>query len=155
MKKLQFIFLITTFSLSFVVGFSQNNNGPKKHGMDEEKIKAEKVAYITEKVDLTVKEAQVFWPLYNEFNDKISELFQEERQLYRTTKKNHEALSDEELTINVDRMVAINKEKAILEAEYHKKYKEVLPIKKVSLLYQADKEFRKHLLHKYKGPIEE
>ena len=39
------------------------NSFAQKH--DKEKIKALKVAHITEQLDLTAKEAQAFWPVYN------------------------------------------------------------------------------------------
>ena len=41
---------------------------------NKEKVKALKVAHITEQLDLTAKEAQAFWPVYNtneEANDKL------------------------------------------------------------------------------------
>ncbi|PLX08833.1 MAG: hypothetical protein C0596_05935 [Marinilabiliales bacterium] len=157
MKTIRLISIGITLSLisAFAFGQGRGQNGHGQQRFDDEKINAEKVAFITKTVDLTVKEAQVFWPIYNEHNDKMNALFQEEHKLYRDIKMNFDELTDAELTEKVDRMVEINKEKAELEVEYNEMYKEVLPIKKVALLYQADKEFRKHLLHKYKAPPEE
>lgn len=155
MKTIKLFALGFTLSLISITAFGQGKNGPRHKGFDDEKIYAEKVAFITEKLDLSVKEAQVFWPIYNEFNDKMNELFKEEHTLFRETKQNFEKLTDAEVTTKIDRLIEINDEKAALTTEYHSKYKEVLPIKKVALLYQADKEFRKHLLHKYKTPPEE
>ena len=40
----------------------------------KEKIEAMKVAFITQKLDLSSKEAQVFWPLYNDYQDKLQAL---------------------------------------------------------------------------------
>ncbi len=152
MNKIKIISLTLLFSAITILSFGQHQKGHKQ--LDDEKIKAEKVGYITDELDLTVKEAQVFWPLYNEFDAKITELFKEERKLFREMKKNIETLSDDDLISKTDRLIMINKEKSDLEVEYHEKYKEVLPAKKVALLYKAEKEFRKHLMHKYKGPAE-
>ena len=33
-----------------------------------------KIAFITEKLSLTTKEAQSFWPIYNEYSQKIEKL---------------------------------------------------------------------------------
>ena len=154
MKNTNFISLTILLSFLTIVSFGQGKKGHNKK-FDDEKIKAEKVSYITEKLDLTVKEAQAFWPVYNEFDSKITELFQEEHKLFREIKKNAETLSDEELTTKTDRLIMINKDKSDLEVEYHIEYKKVLPIKKVALLYKAEKEFRKHLMHKYKDENEE
>ncbi len=41
---------------------------------DREKIKALKVAFITERLDLSSKEAQLFWPIYNEQGSKMEDL---------------------------------------------------------------------------------
>lgn len=150
MKKINFITLTLLFGFISLFTYAQHEDCPARQ-FDEEKINAEKVAFITEKLDLTVSEAQSFWPLHNEFTNKMDQLFVEEHKLYREIKRNFETLSDSELTTKTDRIIEINNEKADLTEEYHEKFKEVLPIKKVALLYKADKEFRKHLMHKYKG----
>ena len=43
----------------------------------KEKIKALKIAYITEELELTSEEASKFWPLFNAYEDKQRELRQE------------------------------------------------------------------------------
>ncbi|MDD4150176.1 MAG: hypothetical protein PHE33_09115 [Bacteroidales bacterium] len=154
MKNIKLIALAAILSSISLISFSQGK-GYQHKSMDDEKIQAEKVAFITEKVNLTVDEAQQFWPVYNEFNAKISKLFIEERSIYRNIKVNSETINDKDLTVKLDRMVELNQEKASLEIEYHQKYKKILPIQKVAKLYQSDKDFRKHLLHKYKGPQEQ
>ena len=48
--------------------FAQGPQGPRR-GADNgwrERVRAEKVAFLTEEIDLTESEAQVFWPIYNE-----------------------------------------------------------------------------------------
>lgn len=116
---------------------------------EDEAIKAAKVAFITEKIGLTVKEAQEFWPLYNEQEAKFDDLFEEERTISNELKKNISVLSDKDILEKTNRLIEIKLEKANLEREYHEKYKPILPIKKLALLYQTDREFRKHLLKKY------
>lgn len=150
MKNIKIIILAIVLSSINLYSFSQDK-GHKQCGMNDEKIQAEKVAYITDKIDLSVEEAQSFWPLYNEFNDKMCTLFKEEHSIYHEIKKNYETISDADLTKKLDRMLEINNEKSELEIEYHNKYKKILPVKKIARLYQADKDFRKHLMHKYKG----
>ena len=36
-----------------------------------DKVDAQRVSFITDKVKRTPAEAQSFWPLYNEYNDKL------------------------------------------------------------------------------------
>jgi hypothetical protein len=140
-------------ALSIFVSLSalaQETKGGKKCPLDDEKIKAEKIAFITAEIGLTVKEAQAFWPVYNEFTDKMDALFKEEHKITKDIKKNSATLSDKDLEAKLDRLVEIREDRSKLEQTYHEEFKDVLPIKKVAKLYQADREFRKHLLQKYK-----
>ncbi|MBQ0741530.1 sensor of ECF-type sigma factor, partial [Aquimarina celericrescens] len=52
-----------------------------------EKIKAFKIAYITEKLNLSSKEAQEFWPIYNNHEEIIENLRKEKRKLMKALKE--------------------------------------------------------------------
>jgi hypothetical protein len=145
------ILIITALSIFVSLSaMAQETKGGKNCPLDDEKIKAEKIAFITAEIGLTVKEAQAFWPVYNEFTDKMDALFKEEHKITKEIKKNSATLSDKDLEAKLDRLVEIREDRSKLEQTYHEKFKDVLPVKKVALLYQADREFRKHLLQKYK-----
>lgn len=147
--------IISIIQLLFfsVITFSQNEkySNPLK---DEEKIKAEKVAFITEKIDLTVKEAQDFWPVFNEHETKMNKLFEEERSITKELEKNLNTLSEKEISDKNLRLINIRVERANIEKEYYEKYKTVLSCQKIALFYKSDREFRKHLLKKYKDKCE-
>ncbi len=49
--------------LAVTLSFGQNRP-------DKDKIKSLKIAFITERLDLSTKEAQTFWPIYNEYEEK-------------------------------------------------------------------------------------
>ena len=53
-----------------LMAFSTFANEKPDGKFDFEKFKAEKIAYITNALSLTPKEAEVFWPVYNEFEGK-------------------------------------------------------------------------------------
>src|SRR5690606_25598231 len=53
--------------------FAQDSRGRS------EQIEAIKVAFITNKLDLTSKEAQRFWPIYNSYQKEWMELMKERR----------------------------------------------------------------------------
>lgn len=77
MKKIVFIALTICISLN---SFAQNRGFGRPHDMppiDEArraKIEMFKVQFITEKLNLTKSEAEVFWPVYNEAKKNIDEL---------------------------------------------------------------------------------
>jgi len=118
---------------------------PKK-----EKVGAMKVAFLTDKLDLTAKEAQVFWPIYNEFENKL--------ETYRKTRKKDalavletiENLSDKEVESLVDAEIKQRQNELDIQKEYHEKFKKILPVKKVAKLYVAENDFKRQLLKKIK-----
>lgn len=145
------ILLFAAFTVLFAqAAFAQNPKGNKNCPLDDQKIKAEKIAFITVEIELTVKEAQLFWPVYNEFTEKMDAMFKEEHKIIKELKKDLATLNDKDVETKLDRLLEIRIERAGLENTYHEKFKTVLPVKKVSKLYQSDREFRKHLLQKYK-----
>ena len=124
-------------------------NAQKAKEFDIEKIKSQKVAFLTEKMDLTVKEAQVFWPVYNECQKKLDVLFSEEYKIFKSLKT--EDLKEKEITSLTDRLYDIRAEKMQINREYYEKYKSILSAKKLSALIIAEKGFKKHLIQKTKG----
>ena len=146
----KFTFLLTfVLSLFSYTGLIAQEN--KVQHKDEEKIKAERVSFITEKIGLTVKEAQEFWPMFNEQEEIMNKLFDEERKINKDLKKNIDLLTEKEILEKSQRLMDIKIERADIEKEYFEKYKKILPAKKLSMFYQTDRDFRKHLLYKYKG----
>ncbi len=80
MKKLLFI---TLLSLSFAAFAQQDlevNEGKN------EKIEALKVGFITEKLALTTKEAELFWPIYNKYNAEVKSIRKSQRTLAKNFK---------------------------------------------------------------------
>ena len=61
-KKIGWISFLLALILCANTSFAQKGNGDKK-----ERIKAYRVAFMTEELALTPEESEKFWPLYNEF----------------------------------------------------------------------------------------
>lgn len=140
MKKVILIaFLIVTTTTIFA-------QPPHKRQENLEQIKAQKVAFITEKLSLTSQEAQVFWPIYNEFEKKRDEIQNKKRSAMRKCKQNAETLTDAEYEQIAQQFISSQLEMGKLTEEYHAKFKKVLPIKKVVKLYQVEHEFKRELL---------
>ncbi|MBU0764209.1 MAG: hypothetical protein KJ607_05175 [Bacteroidetes bacterium] len=111
-----------------------------------EKLKARKVAVITERLDLSVEEAQNFWPVYNEYEAKRDKLNAEKREAFKKYKNATGELEEKTLEELSDLMVQIEVDEANLRKEYHEKYKKVLPVKKVVELYHTEQQFKRDLL---------
>mgnify|MGYP000149153671 CR=1 FL=1 len=67
----QIFVLIFILSLSSVYA-QQGGGGRYQHREDRKKIETQKIAYITDRLDLSVEEAEKFWPVYNKHHDAIA-----------------------------------------------------------------------------------
>jgi hypothetical protein len=116
-----------------------------------EQIQSEKIAFFTEKIGLTLEEAEKFWPVYNEYWDKKNKLIKERKESMNYYIKHSDSMTKKELEKVADQYVNYRQKKGELLKEYHKKFKEILPIEKVMRIYMADYDFKAYLLNKLKG----
>src|ERR1035437_4885758 len=102
MKKIILVFLIAMSAN----GFAQQNppqpptppSPPSPPDpMRKEKMESMKIAFLTQKLDLTPDEAQKFWPVYNEFQKKREELRKKRREEIKSAKGNLDSLSDKQI----------------------------------------------------------
>jgi Spy/CpxP family protein refolding chaperone len=147
--KPQIIKTGTTFFLMLmsVFAFAQR---PMEGGRDfnREEAKTLKVGIYTRVLELTTKEAEVFWPVYNEQEAKLETIREEQDEIRRELEKNFSEYSDKEIEERVDRMVELRQKEAEIHAEYYEKFKKVLPIKKVALMHRAEMMYKRALLEK-------
>lgn len=114
-------------------------------GNKREKIEALRVAFITQKLNLTADESQKFWPVYNEYQDKLRAARQEFR------KQSTVFTTDKEAQDYLDAELLLKQREFNLYKEYYDKIKKTIPIKKVAELRQAEEEFKKELLKQLQG----
>jgi len=147
MKKMKYtrlgylmVFLIITAS-----AFAQK---PINHQDMSEKYYAQKIAFITNELELTPEESTLFWPYYNEYNNKKDELHAEIMQYKKDLRGKYATLSEEDaekaLLFYQEHIRKMNQ----LEIEYQNKYLEVIPATKVLSLLKAENDFRRQMLKK-------
>jgi len=112
-----------------------------------EKLNAYKIAFFTRRLNLTPQEAERFWPVYNEFQNKRINIQQERALVNRNINQNELNLTEKEMVEAGDKIVALQVQEAALAQEYHKKFKEILSPVKVIRLYQAENQYRAQLLN--------
>ena len=114
-------------------------DGCQQDRLSEEEFRARQREYITEHAQLTEAEAEKFFPLYFELQDKKKELNEKTRQLNRRGKA--EALTDAQY---IELLEQINQNRILadqLDMEYLKRFSEVLTGKKIFLVQQAEMSF--------------
>lgn len=116
--------------------------------IDRAEIQKMQIEFLKERLQLTNEESEKFIPLYQEFDEKREALHDKRRQMMHQFKQNSLNMSNKELTAMADEIIAQEQKSALLSAEYHEKFKAVLPPVKVIILYKSEHEFKKHLINK-------
>jgi len=120
MKK--YLLLILTIFGSYSFTLAQNGNG-------RERIQALKVAFITQKLHLTASEAEKFWPVYNQYENEITQL--------RASDKNGDVLENEQKLLNIRK-------------KYKSSFENILGPQRLNDLYNAERDFRNVLIQRLK-----
>lgn len=132
------IFLLCLLCLQFGVGFAQS---------EKDKIEALRVSFITKKLELSGTESERFWPVYNEYNDKIKALRKNLRVNYR---KRADVMTDKD----ADELYALDMQTKQAEHDLYKQYNEkikgIIGVKKIVKLRIAEEEFKREIINTIK-----
>ncbi len=180
MKRMLFVCLLCVASLTMqaqhvaievpAMDVKENRQEPQKRDKDrsayQEEFKAQKVAYITQKVGFTAEEAEKFWPLYNELDSQIKAVHAKrgaaKSAMYkalnprgssegRTLAGDHRDAAapptrkDKNPPMSVenalDTFMATFEEESRIRTEYHQKFLQVITAKQVVAFYFAEEQF--------------
>ena len=135
-------------TLLFVSAATMAQSKFKHEDFDE--FKAQKISFMTEKMEFTPEEAQRFWPIFNEFDKKRFEIHKKRRELEEQVKTNYAKYSESEFKKLSYEIVDQTIKESDLLKEYHEKFLRVLPAKKVVMLGQIENEFRFKMIRDYR-----
>ena len=118
----------------------------------KEQIKALKVAFITEKVQLSPDEAEKFWPVYNAFDDKQFELRREKMDAlkHKLDEKELLRMSDKEASAILSQMDNTETEIYQLRRKLSADLKPIIGPLKILKLKKAEEDFNRKLLQQFK-----
>ncbi|MCD4832244.1 MAG: hypothetical protein K8R31_00465 [Bacteroidales bacterium] len=145
MKYLRSFILLVSL---MVFTISLNAQETQSKSDKEQEFKSQKIAFFTDKIGLTPEEAQIFWPVYNDYWAKKNKIIANRKEKMTYFADHSENMSNDEMIKYADQYIRYEMELAELLDEYHKKFKEILPINKVMKIYLADYEFKTYLLKK-------
>ena len=154
MKSIKFLMLIVAIT-SATSSYSQKGNK-----IDVDRVKSHKIAFITDQLNLTANEAEVFWPIYNAHEKLMSQYRRDEINAMKMvvknperpylSKKNFDNISEDEAK-KIYRIVTDLRKKTIQEKQnYMSKLTTILSYKKILKLQASEREFRKELFRKLK-----
>jgi len=154
MKSIKFLMLIVAIT-SATISYSQKGNK-----IDVDRVKSHKIAFITDQLNLTANEAEVFWPIYNAHEKLMSQYRRDEINAMKMvvknperpylSKKNFDNISEDEAK-KIYRIVTDLRNKTHQEKQnYMSKLTTILSYKKILKLQASEREFRKELFRKLK-----
>ncbi len=145
MKKLTLILLATALS---VAAFAQEAPGKAQR----DRLQAEKIAYITRELDLSPEEAQVFWPVYNQFQKEQRESDRQVRNAQKALKEAVESgKGDTETKPLLDSWVAAKKAQKNSLVEHRAEFVKIIGEAKTAKLYMAEENFRNQQIRRIAG----
>lgn len=154
-KLIYTLFLITIFAVSSNAqtenGSRNNRNNNNQSNDFEERMRSEKVAFISNYLDLSTEEAQDFWPIYNEFEKKSRDSELERMNIEAQIRDADDNLSNREVNNLIERLIQTHQDDADIMSEYYNKFQEILPPKKVLKLSQSEEQFRRVIFQRYMG----
>lgn len=148
--KTQFKFFYKIFAGLLLLGIaysaqSQINPIAEKR---QEKIEAMKIAFFTNKMALTPKESQLFWPVYNVYSEQLKEVQKNRKSTKMLHNQGIDKLSDKDLEAIMEDELKFEQASLDLRIKFHNQMKQVLSVRKMALYYQAERDFKKELLQK-------
>ncbi len=132
-----------------------NRQGTKRHSMDnfKNKMKVNKIAYLTDKLDLSVEEAQKFWPIFNNYEDEMNAV-REKMRPRDTTKEGFPMrpdflkMTEKEAQDMINRHLKSKREIIDIQDSYSKEFKKAIPTQKIMMLFMLEKRYMSDVIGK-------
>ena len=151
MKKKGILLLSVLLSTNLFL-FAQNDD---RRRAEFEQFKEKRIEFITKAMALTPEEANVFWPLNNELQEKKFELNQQLRKVvfeFMKSEKEGKTHSESEYKDMAALTAQFKIDDAKLEEEYIAKFAKVISYEKVFRYQQAELQFARQMLRQRGGP---
>jgi hypothetical protein len=124
--------------------FAQNR------GKMKERIKAQKIAFITEKLNLTSNEAEKFWPVYNAFEASIDAIKSKDLRAVKMEMRNGEDVSDQRAKELLEKLMTAEKDMHTTKLKLVNDLKKVISAKKIIQLKATEDQFNRKLLERFR-----
>ncbi len=125
------------FGFSFIFG---------QHNPDWDKIKTLKVAFLTEQLNLSTQEAELFWPIYNKYEEDRHALRKREWNEVRDKLKDMSGISEKQADDLLEKYLALEEEEEELDKAFLLKLSKVISSRKTILLLRAEEDFKRQLI---------
>jgi hypothetical protein len=157
---LKHIFILCLMALGLSAAQAQINprpnrpGGPPPHSRDfrgerppaprnqeerMERLESAKIAFLTQRIDLSSREAEKFWPVYNQYQNELKALMQQRKGDLQ--KQNQLSATDK-----IDMQLDMESKVLELKKRYTREFAKVLSPEKIVSLFQAERDFKNELI---------
>lgn len=136
---------VTILLLTMIIPLWMNAQPDRSN---EERLRALRVAYITEKVGLTADEAAEFWPVHNEMNAEMERIRSARMTMIDAHRSGLESIDENELRNNMQLMFELEEDELAIKKKYHERYLRILSVEQVARLYLAEEQFKRELIRR-------
>ena len=106
--------------------------------MERSVLQTERKAVVADAMMFTDDEADVFWPLYNEYHEKVYIVKTERVNIVLDYAENFESLNDEKADELMKRTFKVEQDLLKLKLNYYKRFKKILSPSKVVRYFQIE-----------------
>lgn len=104
-----------------------------------ERLETAKIGFLTQRIDLSSREAEKFWPVYNQYQNELKALMQQRKSDMQ--KQNQLSANDQ-----IDRQLDMESKVLELKKRYTHEFGKMLPPEKIVKLFQAERDFKNELI---------
>lgn len=137
--------LLAVILMSPTILWAQDDEITNQDPKARERIEAAKIGLISERLGLTPEQAERFWPIYREYNQKRSELIGEFRQAQRQAGPNVDDPAKQKELVELG--LKVKQRQLDLEKDYSGRMMNVISAQQVLNLRNAEKEFQRMILN--------
>jgi len=140
MKRIILLFILF---ISFSAAHAQESKDRNNH---RERIKALKVAFITQEMTMNAELAQKFWPIYNKYECQRSDLHEREH----SDIENITSLTEKEAEKLLNDFQEIENQEYLIKKQLFSDLKKIISAKEIIKLHKLESDFNKKLLKEYR-----
>ena len=143
MNRIICIVALLLFSSGLQAQPAERTDPRVKNRRAGDRVEAIKVAYITDRLELSAGQATMFWPVYNEYEQELRSARKSFRQKYRDGASQE---NDADATRYIEDNLNFQEQAVDIRRKYKDALLKTISAKQLAALYEAERDFKKLLL---------
>jgi len=132
--------LIIIFTLFIAVSTSAQKDDQRR-----EKLESQKIAFISDRLDLSPQVAQVFWPVYNQYDNELKALRSKKEALHK-----EEEINEDKANMLLKQSIEYEENLLEIKKSYIDRFTEAIGPIKTLHFFRMERRFKQKLLRSFK-----